>query len=327
VGEGAASGHTDGINEANEVNEANELLNDLLLSRASIDRAAHLRTDDAFQAAARDDARSMVMWVHSGAVALQSESTALLLTPARHFSAEVDLSFLGLSPQGAAMYAVHHHQDRDQLQLPDGGTWAGLREVGHALNDHDAGLAVNAVALDNWRRSTRICPGCGDRLVPHQAGWSMRCAAESRDHFPRTEPAVIMLVRDPQDRALLGRQVSWQPRWFSTFAGFVEAGESAEAAVRRELFEEVGVRVQRMKYLGSQPWPFPASLMLGYHAWTSQVDVQVDQEEIAEARWFTRDELKQACVAEEILLPPAVSISRKLIERWFGDELPGRWLR
>lgn len=303
------------------------LLDDLLLSRASIDRAAHLRTDADFQQMARTDAGSLVIWVHSGAVALLSEETALQMTPASQLAADADLSFLGVSPQGAAIYAVHHASEREHVQLPDGATWVGLREVGHALDDHDAGLAVNAVALDNWRRSTRICPSCGDRLVPNQAGWSLRCTKESRDHFPRTEPAVIMLVRDPQDRALLGRQVSWQPRWFSTFAGFVEAGESAEAAVRRELFEEVGVRVDRLHYLGSQPWPFPASLMLGYHAWTSEVEVRVDQEEIAEAHWFSRVELEQACASGEILLPPAVSISRKLIERWFGAELPGKWLR
>lgn len=304
-----------------------DLLDDLLLSRASIDRSAHLRNDAAYQQMARADSRSVVMWVHSGAIALLPESTTLVMTPVTQLPADADLSFLGLSPHGAAIYAIHHVAERDQVPLPEGATWAGLREIGHALDDHDAGLAVNAVALDNWRRVTRVCPGCGDRLMPRQAGWSLQCVTESRDHFPRTEPAVIMLVRDPQDRALLGRQVSWQPRWFSTFAGFVEAGESAEAAVRRELFEEVGVRVERVHYLGSQPWPFPASLMLGYHAWTAQADVCVDQEEIAEARWFTRDELKQACVAEEILLPPAVSISRKLIERWFGAELPGKWLR
>ena len=306
---------------------AGGLLDDLLLSRAAIDRAAHLRTDADFQRRARMDSRSQVIWAHTGAVALQASSTALLMTPVTHLPTDADLSFLGLSAQGTAIYAVHYDGQRDQVRLPDGATWAGLREVGHALDDHDAGLAVNAVALDNWRRSTRVCASCGDQLVPNQAGWSMRCVAQERDHFPRTEPAVIMLVRDAQDRALLGRQVTWQPRWYSTFAGFVEAGESAEAAVRRELFEEVGVQVDRLHYLGSQPWPFPASLMLGYHAWTTQVEVRVDQEEIAEARWFSRDELERACRAEEILLPPAVSISRKLIERWFGAELPGKWMR
>lgn len=304
-----------------------EMMNDLLLSRAAVDRAAHLRSDDAFQQAARTDPRSMVLWVHSGSIAVIAGSPTLALTALSALPADADVSFLGISPTGAAVFARHHFGPREEIELPEGASWIGLREIGHALDDHDAGLTVNAVALDNWRRATRLCPGCGEYLVTRQAGWSLHCIPETRDHFPRTEPAVIMLVRDTQDRALLGRQGIWQPRWFSTFAGFVEAGESAEAAVRRELLEEVGVAIDRLAYLGSQPWPFPASLMLGYHAWTTQTEVTVDQEEIAEARWFTREELERACRAGEVLLPPAVSISRKLIERWFGAPLPGNWLR
>ncbi|MGA0209023.1 MAG: NAD(+) diphosphatase, partial [Candidatus Nanopelagicales bacterium] len=144
-------------------------------------------------------------------------------------------------------------------------------------------------------------------------------------------PAVIVLVRDEHDRALLGRQVRWEPTWFSTLAGFVEAGESAEAAVRREVREESGVSIgdeaRDLVYLGSQPWPFPASLMLGYHAWAADPSIEVDGEEIAEARWFTREELATACESGDISLPPDVSIARKLIERWFGSALPGEWSR
>jgi len=157
------------------------------------------------------------------------------------------------------------------------------------------------------------------------------CSVDDSSHFPRTDPAVIVLVRDDDDRALLGRQVRWEPTWFSTLAGFVEAGESAEAAVRREVEEESGVRIgtrpEDLQYLGSQPWPFPASLMLGYHAFAADPSIHVDGEEIAEARWLSRAELAQACATGEVSLPPAVSIARKLIERWYGESLPGDWSR
>jgi NAD+ diphosphatase len=142
---------------------------------------------------------------------------------------------------------------------------------------------------------------------------------------------VIVLVRDRDDRALLGRQARWAEGWFSTLAGFVESGESAEAAVRREVHEESGVVIadgpDDLRYLGSQPWPFPCSLMLGYHAWTDDPRIQVDGVEIAEARWFTRDELAAACTSGDVRLPPPVSIARRLVERWYGAELPGDWSR
>ena len=162
-------------------------------------------------------------------------------------------------------------------------------------------------------------------------GWVRRCAADDSEHYPRTDPAVIMLVRDRDDRALLGHQVAWPDGWFSTLAGFVEPGESAEAAVRREVHEESGVTIgsdpDDVVYLGSQPWPFPNSLMLGFHAHASDVTVQADGVEIGEARWFTRDELKSSCATGEVRIPPAISIARRLIERWFGEPLPGSWSR
>ena len=140
-----------------------------------------------------------------------------------------------------------------------------------------------------------------------------------------------VVQRDRDDRARLGRHSRWSAGWFSTLAGFVEAGESAEAALRREVHEEAGVVIgsgdDDVWYLGSQPWPFPCSLMLGYHAWTDDPTVEVDGDEIAEARWFSRDELATACAAGDVRLPPQVSIARRLVERWYGAELPGDWSR
>jgi NAD+ diphosphatase len=140
---------------------------------------------------------------------------------------------------------------------------------------------------------------------------------------------VIVLVTDDQDRALLGRRVDWDAGFYSTFAGFVEAGESAEMTVHRELYEEAGVRVEQLAYLGSQPWPFPASLMLGYRAKVTADSPQArpDGSEIAEVRWFTREELGVACAQGEVRVPPAVSIARRLIEHWYGRELDGSWSR
>lgn len=302
------------------------LLEDLVLARATIDRAATRRSDEAWVNRVRvaDDTR--FVHVHEGAALIVGDS--LVLEPAAHGDAPTTL--LGVDDFGTAYFCVHH-DDRSLAPAVEDAHWADLRMTGSSLDATDAGLMVAAVALDNWSRTHRHCPRCGSQLQWHEAGWSRRCPEDGSSQFPRTDPAVIVLVRDDQDRALLGRQVRWEPTWFSTLAGFVEAGESAEAAVRREVQEESGVRIgdsaKDLVYLGSQPWPFPASLMLGYHAWASDPSIDVDGDEIAEARWFTRDELAVACQSGEVSLPPAVSIARKLIERWYGSPLPGDWSR
>jgi NAD+ diphosphatase len=306
------------------------LLDDLLLSRAAIERAAHLRADGEWQRSRMSDAASLVLWVGGSATAVAAgEGTpALLLTPVTDLDDPSNLSFLGVDADGCAYFAAHA-EGQAHPALPAATEWASLRAIGGGLSDLHAGLTVTAVALDNWRARTRWCSACGGVLAIGNAGWSLRCEADGVEHFPRTDPAVIVLVRDHDDRALLGRHVNWPAGRMSTFAGFVEAGESAEAAVRRELTEETGVVIgpapDDVQYLGSQPWPFPCSLMLGYHAWAAQTEITVDGEEIAEAHWFTRAELLAACESGAVTLPSPVSISRKLIERWYGEELPGEW--
>lgn len=205
-----------------------------------------------------------------------------------------------------------------------------LRLVGADLDDADAALATTAVALGQWHRRHRFCPRCGSQTEIVDAGWARRCTADGSTHFPRTDPAIIVLVRDELDRALLGRRSDWHRTWFSTLAGFVEAGESAEHTLRREVYEEAGVVVDpdSLHYRGSQPWPFPGSLMLGFHARASgTADPTPDGEEIAEARWFSRAELARLAALGEVRIPPRVSIARHLIEDWFGGELPGDWSR
>jgi NAD+ diphosphatase len=201
---------------------------------------------------------------------------------------------------------------------------AGLREAASLLSDRDAGLLTHAVALANWHAVHTHCPRCGALTQPIAAGNAQRCPNDGSEHFPRIDPAVIMLVTDPDDRCLLARNRRWPERRVSILAGFVEPGESAEQAVTREVKEETAISAGRVRYVGSQPWPMPQSLMLGFRAEaTGDLDVQVDDEEIAEAHWYSRDELRAALAAEEVLLPPPVSIAHRLIESWYGEELPG----
>jgi NAD+ diphosphatase len=208
----------------------------------------------------------------------------------------------------------------------DGIRKATLREVGALLPDRDAGLLTHAVALANWHDTHTHCPLCGSATFPDPAGHSTFCPVDGSEHFPRTDPAVIMLVTDPQDRCLLARNAAWPGRRVSILAGFVEPGESAEQAVIREVAEETGITVTNVRYLGSQPWPMPRSLMLGFvaHAPGGQ-EIVVDGEEIAEARWFSREELTVAISTGEVLLPPPVSIAHRIIESWYGAALPGSW--
>ncbi len=198
-------------------------------------------------------------------------------------------------------------------------TWSGLREVGADLEDLDAGLLVEAIGILEWHERNRFSPLTGTATTIERAGWSQRDPSTGTEIFPRTDPAVIMLVHDGADRVVLGRQAVWPPGRFSILAGFVEPGESAEAAVAREVAEEVGLRVTDIQYVGSQPWPFPQSLMLGFVARAEGGDTLVlDPTEIEEARWFTREELIRG--AGPAALPPPVSIARHILDRWVAGE-------
>ncbi|HZC25891.1 MAG TPA: NAD(+) diphosphatase, partial [Actinopolymorphaceae bacterium] len=202
---------------------------------------------------------------------------------------------------------------------------AGLREAGGLLSDRDAGVFVHAVALANWHAAHPCCARCGTRTAPTDGGHVRRCPSCGAEHFPRTDPAIIVLVADADDRCLLGRQARWPEKRFSTLAGFVEPGEPLEHAVAREVHEETGIEVVDPVYAGSQPWPFPSSLMLGFFARAVTTQIKVDEEEIEEARWLSRAELTAAVDSGELLLPGKVSIARRLIESWYGAELSGDW--
>jgi NAD+ diphosphatase len=210
--------------------------------------------------------------------------------------------------------------------------WSPLRGLLPRLADQQvlgAPLFFHALGIAEWLFITRYCPRCGEPLEPRKAGHELTCA-NGHTQFPRTDPAVIMVVAhgepgSPGERCLLGRHSVWPEGRYSTLAGFCEPGETLEDAVRREVLEEVGVVVGDVAYFGNQPWPLPASLMLGFVARADSTEIVVDQDEIQDARWFTREEMREQAAAGTLVLPGGVSISRSLVEHWYGGPLPGQW--
>lgn len=293
----------------------------LALARAAVDRAAHRRTDEAWLAAAWAQGGTRVLPVAGGlALVRHADDKPGLVLGAPADAPPGERYFLGVDAGDTPYFAVAAEalgRSSHDAVVP-----AGLREVGALLDDRDAGLLVHAVALEHWHRAHPCCARCGAPTTVAAAGHLRRCPSDSSEHYPRTDPAVIMTVVDERDRLLLGHQVSWPPGRFSTLAGFVEPGESLEQAVRREVLEEVAVRVGEVTYLGSQSWPFPSSLMLGFVGKAETTEVLEDGVEIAEARWFSRAELARLIAGGELSLPPAVSIARRLIEHWYGEPLP-----
>ncbi|GEL18670.1 NAD(+) diphosphatase [Pseudonocardia asaccharolytica] len=227
--------------------------------------------------------------------------------------------------EGVAYWAMRGRPDL--LAGEDPTAWADLRAVGAALDALGAGLLTTAVSVLNWHDAARFCARDGSPTEPYNAGWVRRCA-EGHEEYPRTDPAVICLVHDGADRMLLARQPVWPPGRYSVLAGFVEAGESLEACVEREIREEVGLEVRDVRYLGSQAWPFPRSLMVGFHALADPDEpLHPDDGEIAEAFWITRDEVRAALARGDwdqrpepgqrvVLLPGRVSIARSMLESW-----------
>lgn len=290
----------------------------LALARGALDRVGERRRDEAWLAETWADPGSRVLVIEKGKVLIRPEPALVLLPPDQ--APEGERYLLGVDTDGTAYFAVSA-----PLPVIEGTEAAGLRTTGALLSDRDAGLLTQAVALQNWHETHTHCPRCGALTTVASAGHTRICTVDGSEHFPRTDPAVIMLVHDGE-RILLARSAAWPARRVSILAGFVEAGESLEQAVAREVHEEVGVRVRDCRYLGSQPWPLPRSLMLGFFARADDgQELRVDGEEIKSARWYTREELAAAAESGEVLLPGRISIARQLIERWYGGELPTDW--
>jgi NAD+ diphosphatase len=295
----------------------------LALARGTVDRVTEKRADQDWIDAAWKDPRTLVFVVSDGKalVRIDDEHADLVLVPSAEAPSGLRM-MLGQDGDGVVYFGVNG----ELPPAPDGLRAVSLREVGTLLGDRDAGLLTHAIALANWHDTHTHCPLDGTPTVVEPGGHSTRCPKDGTEHFPRTDPAVIMLVTDPDDRCLLARNAAWPGRRVSILAGFVDPGESAEQAVVREVHEETGIKVGNVRYLGSQPWPMPRSLMLGFRADAPAGQViAVDHDELAEAHWFSRDELLAAIKAREIALPPSVSIARHIIESWYGSLLPSTW--
>ncbi len=302
-------------------------LTELALSRAVLDRAGDRRNDDQWWQAVLSNPRTRYLPVRADRFPIHRAEGAVRLAWSEANVADGEPSLLGVDAIGRAHVAVAIPESAG----PGDPTveWAGLREVGGDLDDLDAGAATHALALLGWHRAEPFSPASGLPTRPAQSG-SVRVSEDGGQAFPRTDPAMIVLVHegqlhDPAGRALLGHQRVWPAGRFSCLAGFVEAGESLEHAVTREVAEEAAVEVGDIHYAGSQPWPFPRSLMIGFTARASHAEIRPDGEEISELRWFTRAELLADVESGAVRLPGRISIARHLIEGWYGGELPGDW--
>lgn len=297
----------------------------LPLARGAIDRGSERRTaGDLFeQISALETTR--VMYFSRGKALIREEK--LVLEPAGPEGFGDEPVYLGRTledgqvPAGADVVMVTLAEPDPEMES-SGARWAGLRDVAVTLGSLDAGLFVEACAVANWHATHTHCPRCGAPTRMEQGGWVRRCSEDGSQHFPRTDPAIIVAITDPQDRILLGRAAAWPGNRYSTLAGFVEPGESLEAAVIREVAEESAVVVRNPQYLGSQPWPFPCSLMLGFCAEADGTEPRADGVEMADVRWFTRRELTDAVASGELSIPSSISIARNLIDRWYGGPVP-----
>jgi NAD+ diphosphatase len=292
-----------------------------LLSRVGADRADQLRTD--IDAAAAGWADAALLRVDSRNQVLASNGKVVLVSAAvLGEKPPPEAVFLGRVENGRHVWAI-----RGALQPPEGDQVEvlDLRRLGRIIDDTSSQLLSAALALLNWHDSARFSALDGTPTKPARAGWSRVNPLTGHEEFPRVDPAVICLVHDGADRAVLARQATWPPRMFSLLAGFVEAGESFEVCVAREIREEIGLTVGDVRYLGSQPWPFPRSLMVGFHAVADpDEEFSFNDGEIAEAAWFTRDEVRAALDVgdwtstsdSKLLLPGSISIARVIIESW-----------
>jgi NAD+ diphosphatase len=337
---GAVAGGLGG-NDAVREQEAQEIAGDLggfVLARSEVDRASVRREDPDWITAAWADDRTRVLVLDEGQALIRFGDGAaelVLVPPAQApegvrflLGADADeTAYFGVvGPPGGLGAGALPPPGTDMAAPAPGVRPASLRQAATLLGDRDAGLFTHAVALANWHARHTHCPRCGALTVPAPAGHMRRCPVDGSEHFPRIDPAVIMLVTDNEDRCLLARNRMWPPGRVSILAGFVEAGESAEQTVAREVWEETGIAVSGIRYVGSQAWPMPQSLMLGFRAEAGPgQQITVDDEEIAEARFLSRAELAAEVASGELLLPPPVSIAHQIIQSWYGGPLPGTW--
>ncbi len=284
------------------------------LSTSALERRSELRSDTALVPRLLADPASRVLRLHGDAVAVQEGDDGSRLV-------------LGHPEPGDALRLVVYLGEADGVAhlgvVDDPPTGADpalrtLRQVGAHLGAVDAALFATTLALANWHRTHGFCSRCGSPTTAALAGWLRRCTVDGSEHYPRTDPAVIMSVVDDDDRLLLATGRDFRHGGMSVLAGFVEPGETLAAAVAREVYEEVGIEVDDVTYLGDQPWPFPSSLMVGFTARARATTLRLQDEEIAAARWFSRAELVAAIADGSLHIPGPLSIARRLLEHWYG---------
>ncbi|NBV90278.1 MAG: NAD(+) diphosphatase [Actinobacteria bacterium] len=300
------------------------IIPELPLARYTVDRAAQRRANPDWLGDVWASETTRLLYISDGKVPVTDDlSLVLIQSHQQPIANHAEVILLGEDSDHAYLAVM------TALQPEVAPLWISLRDAGSQLSARDVGLAITATALATWHQTHQFCPRCGQQTVISDAGWSRSCPNNCLTHFPRTEPAIIVSVEDDKERILLGRRTNWPAEWYSTLAGFVEAGESCEAAVVREVREEAGIDIDinSLEYLGSQPWPYPASLMLAYRAIALTDDIQADGVELAHLAWFSREELETLCVAGALKLPNPTAISWHLIENWFGKSLDVQWSR
>lgn len=283
----------------------------------ALDRAADLREEPDAVERLRSDPGTRVIVVRDGRVRVVGST--LLRVPADAVG-DATWALLGRDQDGTVLLLAAAPPENDALDTAPDEIWLGLRDLGGRIERVESELLVEAIAIAGWLRDAPFCPTCGGGTELRNAGWSRRCLVCGREHFPRTDPAVIVAVESRDgERLLLGANANWGGRMYSCFAGFTEAGESLEATVHREIEEESGVRLSALRYISSQPWPFPRSLMIGFRAVVDdESEALADGEEIVDVRWFTRAEIGSALAGDgPVGLPGPASIARALILDWY----------
>ncbi len=309
-----------------------ETLANLSLARPGLDRHGERRGEPDLVARLLADATTRVLVLRGDKVRVVTSGGDASGGPALDLRSpqESDLTalvlYLGQDGGGTAYLAVAEPgapegEETDGAADAEGDHWRSLRQIGADLSDRDASSFATALALANWHAAHTHCPRCGARTEPVQGGWLRRCPQDASEHYPRTDVAVIMSVVDDRERILLARGAGWGTGRFSVLAGFLEPGESLAAAVAREVYEEVGLVVSDVEYLGDQPWPFPNSIMVGFTARATGSELRLQESEIAEARWFTRQEYREILAAGQVSPSTRLSIARRIIERWLGHDL------
>ncbi|SED82967.1 NAD+ diphosphatase [Arthrobacter alpinus] len=292
-----------------------------------LDRQCEQRSEPGYLEAVLKSAARRVVVFHRGKALMDAGSLGYLdpaalpaepLAGTTHVYLAKALAGHGLPNGTDLVLQVLPYDAGDLAWVPTGADFAGYRDVASTLNAGDVEVFIEAQAVANWHATHAFCPRCGGPTESLCAGWMRRCDKDGSEHFPRTDPAVIVAIVGPDDKILLANNFAWEPNKYSTVAGFVEAGESGERAAVREIAEEVGVVLDSLSYVGSQAWPFPRSLMLGFMGYTKSSASTPDNVEVRATRWFSREELQAEVLNGNAGIPGRLSIARELVERWYG---------